>query len=56
MYSKLIEQMFGEAPKKMYIAPIYLKRTFGKNEITGMNDEGTLSEILDAEPFAYFEI
>lgn len=56
MYSELIHQMFGEAPRKMYIAPIYLQRLSGNNPITGKADQGVLKEIVKAEPFAFFEI
>ena len=56
MYGELIQQMFGEAPRKMYIAPIYLQRLYGDNPITGKPDYGVLKEIDKAEPFAFFEI
>lgn len=56
MYGELIRQMFGNAPKKMYIAPIYLQRLSGNNPITGKADTGVLKEIVKAEPFAFFEI
>lgn len=50
IYGELMKQTFGESPKRMYIAPIYLKR------LPKEKDPGALDVIESAEPFAYFEI